>query len=776
MKQRFKLLLLEKELFSKEILEQEDFLRLAGNLDHNKMKWMQRLYETLQTEVEQMLQEAKKKRKVQRTDLVETDPQRRLWKKLLEFFNKRQIPKEMKDVILQRLVVVSGKDNNKKKKTITTTKQQKQQIQADITLLEKARTTAMENPMFWSREYKRKLRKVLKKNKNVAQLLKEAGAAGNDSGNDSGQKALSPTSITAAVSEVYAAKIRSPALLQAAAAASHSQNNEKDLYQQAASLQALLQQELLDDQYQRLLEYLQEYIDSCHHCHGHEITTATSEETSSSNQKAVGVDDDDDDSNESIAATADNNKHMRDPVMLFPEIAEPLLTTNNTTDDETAEEVTVAAAAPPVDDIVVEKATHSQQQQLHAQQELRIIKSNLLKFLPNARFSRVAQALSEFLHITTPDEVVASTMGGEGHLTSMIQEDAIMNKGQLGWEEMRDAYVTRFQQIHKLLIQAKAIPILEFAVEEGHQPESIEKSILETFAEVLESKPDKDEAPATTERVRPRKYVKFEAMEIRQHQQAQATTETALFAIDDSSQAGENRVNAFESDAWPTASPTDRMIFIDNLPIDIGRDRLWKAYARVGEIEALEICHYRPELDPGRKSIDDRKKIRSPSSSTRRQRWRQPRTPLYGMILYKEPEAAAKAVVDPLRIFGMVLDKHLMRSHRPSDMTRLYLEDVDPSHDITAIEYELSRILHPDLYVCLDVSAHRRPKRVFGRHVVGLSCIIQLPSFEAAYWAYQKLHLESDFFRQDDEGSSCALHWMETPADAMMYWTRQLNF
>ena len=144
------------------------------------------------------------------------------------------------------------------------------------------------------------------------------------------------------------------------------------------------------------------------------------------------------------------------------------------------------------------------------------------------------------------------------------------------------------------------------------------------------------------------------------------------------------------------------------------------------------------------------------------------------MLLYKETEAAIKAVSDPLRIFGMVLDKHLMRSHRATDITRLYLEDVNPQYDITAIEYDLSRILHPDLYVCLDVSAHRRHRQRNGEGAEALSCVIQFPSFEATYWAYQKLHLELEYLQEDD--SSCALHWMETPADAMLYWTRQLNF
>ena len=117
---------------------------------------------------------------------------------------------------------------------------------------------------------------------------------------------------------------------------------------------------------------------------------------------------------------------------------------------------------------------------------------------------------------------------------------------------------------------------------------------------------------------------------------------------------------------------------IDNLPIDITEQSLLNAYSRCGPIESLAIFNQRTELDPGRRSTDSRKKIRNPSG---RGKWQRPRTPLYGMVLFEDSASAAKATVDPLRIFGMVYDRHLIRSYPSSELTKLYLEDISNKYN-----------------------------------------------------------------------------------------------
>mmetsp|Transcript_30182 Transcript_30182/g.72448 ORF Transcript_30182/g.72448 Transcript_30182/m.72448 type:complete len:205 (+) Transcript_30182:1039-1653(+) len=181
--------------------------------------------------------------------------------------------------------------------------------------------------------------------------------------------------------------------------------------------------------------------------------------------------------------------------------------------------------------------------------------------------------------------------------------------------------------------------------------------------------------------------------------------------------------------------------------------------------------------------VEDRsirkKKIRNPSSQ--RERWRRPRTPLYAMILFSDAKSAQTAASDPLRIFGMVLDRHLIRSYASKDLTKLYLEDIAGVHDIGAIEYELSQILHPELYVCLDIDGDQRAnsrRQRRNRHHnqkddTSSNCIIQFQDFDAAYWSYLRLTEQLSFLSEDDD---CELQWMETPKDAMLYWTRKLNF
>jgi hypothetical protein len=101
-------------------------------------------------------------------------------------------------------------------------------------------------------------------------------------------------------------------------------------------------------------------------------------------------------------------------------------------------------------------------------------------------------------------------------------------------------------------------------------------------------------------------------------------------------------------------------------------------------------------------------------------------------------------------------------------MTTLYLEDISATQDVTSVEYQLSQLLHPELYVCLDIGKRQRYRK--NRPV---SCSIKFPNFEAAYWSYLKLSAELDLLKEED---TCGLHWMATPQDAMLYWTRYLNF
>merc|ERR1712238_234351 len=138
-----------------------------------------------------------------------------------------------------------------------------------------------------------------------------------------------------------------------------------------------------------------------------------------------------------------------------------------------------------------------------------------------------------------------------------------------------------------------------------------------------------------------------------------------------------------------------------------------------------------------------------------------------------------------------------------------YLEDVLPTssfgYDVTTIEYKIRQLLEPyHLYVCLEDgngrNSHSQNKgmtaknhyNVNKRQQKPLSYKIKFPNFQATYLSYWKLKMEFELSQENDNNdkdknndgiisSSTAstiplLHWMATPNDADLFWTRKLNF
>jgi hypothetical protein len=382
----------------------------------------------------------------------------------------------------------------------------------------------------------------------------------------------------------------------------------------------------------------------------------------------------------------------------------------------------------------------------------------------------VASELTDFFYVNVSDD------GESTDHEDIVSSDIRVQKSQKDWNDAKDQFVASFMSIQAMLSDEHSKKAEKAGAEESDanseqdtgdddEEESLvdesEESVLSTFQDaseegVLSAAASKEVKYKSNQRFKPRFYTVFEALSIGDWANSQHGGKSPPECT--------VQGTPLEAGSFPSAPPLDRLVFIDNLPIDITENGLMDAYSRCGDIEALQVFHRRPDLDPGRRSDDSKKKIRNPSSS--RQKWQKPKTPLYAMVLYRDSAGANKAVTDPLRIFGMVLDKHLIRSYRASDMTKLYLEDIGSTHDVSSIEYQLSQLLHPELYVCLDIG--RRQRRSAGTS----SCEIKFPTFEAAYWSYLKLSAELELLKEE----GCALHWMETPRDAVLYWTRHLNF
>lgn len=230
------------------------------------------------------------------------------------------------------------------------------------------------------------------------------------------------------------------------------------------------------------------------------------------------------------------------------------------------------------------------------------------------------------------------------------------------------------------------------------------------------------------------------------------------------------------------AAETDRTIFVDCLPIDVSVEELEELYSRCGPIDSVRLFNMRPDLDPGPPTPIERMKLKKKQrrAGGNKQKEERKRSPVYAKIVFKTEEGYKAASRDELRIFGMVIRRHPARTLPAKDATTLYLENAPPGLYALDVETKLSRALHPDIYIGLDVGQNDywRPA----------SCEIRFPSFETALHAFneiEKIDMNSEtapIEDGNDEGADtmpdpeCAIHWMPTPDDASFYYTRQTNF
>jgi hypothetical protein len=171
----------------------------------------------------------------------------------------------------------------------------------------------------------------------------------------------------------------------------------------------------------------------------------------------------------------------------------------------------------------------------------------------------------------------------------------------------------------------------------------------------------------------------------------------------------------------------------------------------------------RPDLDPGEltlKKIAERKKRRRMSGMKGATQKLKSRTPVYAVIKFEEEEGHKKATIDMLRIFGMVIRRHLVKSIPARNIHTLYIENISSGLHTSDVEQKINELLQPDMYICLTMG-QRANSEVN-------SVEISFPSFEVAYFAHQKLQsicIEDDKF---------LINWIRTPHDAMDYWARDI--
>mmetsp|Transcript_35059 Transcript_35059/g.59535 ORF Transcript_35059/g.59535 Transcript_35059/m.59535 type:complete len:259 (+) Transcript_35059:2-778(+) len=246
----------------------------------------------------------------------------------------------------------------------------------------------------------------------------------------------------------------------------------------------------------------------------------------------------------------------------------------------------------------------------------------------------------------------------------------------------------------------------------------------------------------------------------------------------------------------------ERIVFINNLPIDTTEEEIDQIYSRCGPLDSVQLFNLRPDLDPGplsKKQLEDRRrqnKLRNKNvyptlNEFRKQR---PRTPVYGMLRFDTAEGYKIATSPELCIFGCVIRRHPVLTIKHTGITNLYLEQIPQNICSMDVEYKLAKLLHPHtIAVSLD------GMRGLGRNRSGIgesldngeyqeyskpsSCRVKFEDFRTAYQTFQ-------WMREGDDGESettgniaafiggeeCRVQWFPTPENSMGYWTRELNF
>ena len=755
----------------------DDFDKLALVHDLSTFKWVSMLEKSLILKLRREEEKAQEEKDQQHPQSAQTqqpkkkgrrkketkskrlnDRVRDYWKVALKAAgNKKKVPDDLRDHFLSRMVVGTG-ESSRDALSISGSGDlvgSPEEHRTDAALLARARDLAVEHPLLWRRYSARERKLRVKKSKT---LVQRRAARASERGYALDEATAAAMADNSTALGYYLQHVRIPSLRGVHLEGKTAERREGE----ALRMQQVLRGKLPESSYRKLIALVQTYVDCF-----------DADDTVTSGEQGIG---------------------------------EPS-----------------------------EETQPRQQQKKQQQKQFRVLLSNLRKTVPQGRIHWIGRDVADFFYVTQPDEASAKQPTDELE-GDPIDIDPILQYSEAKWADVRDQYVRSLRNIQKLFLELEREQDRQRnerrkeetdgdaeALDGEDEDPSSERSVLQTFEKVA-ALTRMDAKRISTQRVKPRTYIPLEALAIgdtwkkpipdrwfEDNLLNRATIEeapnesppgatTSITTEEDKTIISAASTVMFGNDAFPIRPPVDRLVVVDNLPIDMTESRLREAYGRCGDIDALSIVHARPDLDPGKRATDSKKKIRNPSSSSRKQKWVRPRTPLYAMILYGDPGSARTAAGEPLRIFGMVLDQHLMRSHRAADMTTLYLEDV-LCDDIPAMEAELNRILGPsDLYVSLDDDGatnlslrtrigHRKTGRGRHRKPQLSSYTIRFPSFEAAYWSYRKLSTELDLlappsasasatvtpvspFHGDDPG----LHWMETPRDAPLYWTRKLNF
>lgn len=263
-----------------------------------------------------------------------------------------------------------------------------------------------------------------------------------------------------------------------------------------------------------------------------------------------------------------------------------------------------------------------------------------------------------------------------------------------------------------------------------------------------------------------------------------------------------NLTTSVEEKSLDESEIEQRIVFINNLPIDTSEEEIDQIYSRCGPLDSLQLFNLRPDLDPGlltKKQLEERRRknrLNNNTSSTYDpyQNNHRPRTPVYGMLTFQTAEGYKRATSPEMSLFGCVIRRHPVMSIKTRDAKTLYIEQIQPNMVSMEVEYKLARLFHPhQVYVMLDgLKGVGRGNGVgfidkvedYQDYSEPASCEVKFEDFQTCLNAYHWMRGDET----DDGvmkpgcsatfmgGEDCQVHWFRTPQDKMKYWTRELNF
>ena len=398
----------------------------------------------------------------------------------------------------------------------------------------------------------------------------------------------------------------------------------------------------------------------------------------------------------------------------------------------------------------------------------------------------IAAELADFFYVELPDQMrgrIPSSDSPKMSIDSMGKGDRRINDSWNRWNALRDELVGALVSSQHMYVRLQST-VKKAAITVDEDKYIVSKEIAENEVETMMIKYHSDvhkraedlieeldrlrtnadgeqvgRSPLTTQkpgRAPKGAHLQFECLMLHDKFGPYSSANTAFLADLD------NTYEELSSDIKDHLPDTNRIIFVDNLPIDITREELEYLYSRCGSVESIDIFNLKPDLDPGELNFNEikrrQKKNRLSGARGATQNLNN-RSPIYAIIKFEDEDGYKRASADMLRIFGMTIHHQPAKSHPARRIHTLFIEDIPDGRFAMDLEEQLSKVLHPDMYISLQLSQHinSQPK----------SCEIAFPTFEVAHYAYQRLQ------KLDFGDNKINVHWMKTPGNAMAFWTRE---